>query len=76
MKLEDTNNHLALLAEQQKQEQQDQQDQQENEEEPKVVKKTMPELIAMILSSLLQLIKEDKLAGMLSIRKGKVCYSL
>ena len=67
LKLDDVSNPLALIAEQQ------QQEQQENEGEPKVVKKTEPELIAMILSSLLQLLKEDKLAGMLSIRKGKVC---
>lgn len=66
LKLDDVNNPLALIAEQQ------QQEQQENDGEPKVVKKTESELIAIILSSLLQLLKEDKLAGMLSIRKGKV----
>ncbi|XP_033221834.1 protein PAT1 homolog 1 isoform X2 [Belonocnema kinseyi] len=65
LKLDDVNNPLALIAEQQ------QQEQQENDGEPKVVKKTESELIAIILSSLLQLLKEDKLAGMLSIRKGK-----
>lgn len=67
LNLEDANNPLALLAEKQ------QQELQENEGEPKVVKKSVPELITMILSSLLQLLKDDKLAGMLSIRKGKVC---
>lgn len=69
LNLEDANNPLALLAEKQ---QQEQQELQENEGEPKVVKKSVPELISMILSSLLQLLREDKLAGMLSIRKGKV----
>lgn len=69
LNLEDANNPLALLAEKQRQEQQELQ---ENEEEAKVVKKSVPELITMIFSSLLQLQKDDKLAGMLSIRKGKV----
>ncbi|XP_012288336.1 protein PAT1 homolog 1 isoform X1 [Orussus abietinus] len=64
LKLEDTNNPLALLAEQQ-------QHQKEGESEAKAIKKTKPELCSMILASLLQLLKDDKLASMLSIRKGK-----
>ncbi|XP_043286621.1 protein PAT1 homolog 1 isoform X2 [Venturia canescens] len=63
LKLEDANNPLALLAEQQQQ--------QAEEGEPKPVKKTPRELINALLTSLLQLLEEDKLASILSIRKGK-----
>lgn len=65
LKLEDVNNPLAVQAEQQQQ-------QQDTEAEAKVQKKTLPELCSMILTSLLQLQKEDKFISMLSIRKGKV----
>ena len=62
LKLEDLHNPLALLSEQQNQ---------EGENETNVVKKTSPELINAMLMALLQLIRDDKLASMLSIRKGK-----
>ncbi|KAK0181111.1 hypothetical protein PV327_003422 [Microctonus hyperodae] len=72
LKLEDCNNPLAQLAEQQALQQQQQQQQQSDQEpEPKPVKKTAPELINIMLTSLLQLLHEDKLASILSIRKGK-----
>ncbi|XP_015586789.1 protein PAT1 homolog 1 isoform X2 [Cephus cinctus] len=67
LKLEDMSNPLALLAEQQQQQQQ----QPEGETEVKPPKKTKPELISTLLASLLQLLRDDKLASMLSIRKGK-----
>lgn len=54
---------MALLSEQQNQ---------EIENETSTVKKTSPELINMLLLSLLQLIQDDKLTSILSIRKGKV----
>lgn len=63
LKLEDANNPLALLAEQQ---------QQTEEGEPKPVKKSPRELINALLTSFLHLLEEDKLASILSIRKGKV----
>lgn len=62
LKLEDLHNPLALLSEQQNQ---------EGENESTVAKKSAPELINMIFSALLQLMQDDKLASMLSIRKGK-----
>ncbi|KAG8038230.1 hypothetical protein G9C98_006557 [Cotesia typhae] len=68
LKLEDVNNPLALLAEQQALQQQQQADQ---EPESKPVKKTAPELINIMLTSILQLLKEDKLSSILCIRKGK-----
>ncbi|CAG5080983.1 Similar to patl1: Protein PAT1 homolog 1 (Danio rerio) [Cotesia congregata] len=68
LKLEDVNNPLALVAEQQALQQQQQQVDQEIE---KPVKKTAPELINIMLTSILQLLKEDKLSSILSIRKGK-----
>lgn len=63
LNLEDLHNPLALLNEQQAQ---------ERETDSSTVKKTKPELINMMLLSLLQLILDDKLTSMLSIRKGKV----
>ncbi|XP_076658532.1 protein associated with topo II related - 1 [Halictus rubicundus] len=62
LKLEDLHNPLALLSEQQNQ---------DRETEANTVKKTRPELINTMLPSLLQLIQDDKLTSMLSIRKGK-----
>lgn len=64
-KLEDLNNPLASIPELQ------QQQQQEGESEVNTTK-TEPELISMILICMQQLIQDDKLASMLSIRKGKV----
>ncbi|XP_011299426.1 protein PAT1 homolog 1 [Fopius arisanus] len=64
LKLEDLSNPLAQAAEQVEQAQ-------ENEAEPKPPKKTAPELINILLTSLIQLLHEDKLSGILSIRKGK-----
>lgn len=64
LKIEDLNNPLAVLSEQQQQ--------QENETETNIVKKTGAELICMMLTSISQLIQDDKIASMLSIRKGKV----
>ncbi|XP_034941838.1 protein PAT1 homolog 1 [Chelonus insularis] len=69
LKLEDINNPLAQLAEQQAQQMQQQQPDQEPENKP--VKKTAPELINIMLTSIFQLLREDKLASILSIRKGK-----
>ncbi|XP_017883974.1 protein PAT1 homolog 1 isoform X1 [Ceratina calcarata] len=66
LKLEDLHNPLVLLNEQQ------QRENQEGEKETNNEKKTKPELISMMLSSLLQLIQDDKLASMLGIRKGKM----
>ncbi|KZC12924.1 Protein PAT1 like protein 1, partial [Dufourea novaeangliae] len=63
LKLEDLHNPLALFSEQQQS--------QEEEIEANTVKKTKPELINTMLLSLLQLIQDDKLTSMLSIRKGK-----
>ncbi|XP_063986492.1 protein PAT1 homolog 1 [Diachasmimorpha longicaudata] len=63
LKLEDLNNPLAQLAEQMEQPQEN--------EEPKPPKKTAPELVNIMLASLIQLLHEDKLASILSIRKGK-----
>ncbi|XP_076178283.1 protein associated with topo II related - 1 isoform X2 [Ptiloglossa arizonensis] len=63
LQLEDLHNPLALLSEQQNQ---------EIENETSTVKKTSPELINMLLLSLLQLIQDDKLTSILSIRKGKM----
>nr|XP_033328888.1 protein PAT1 homolog 1-like isoform X2 [Megalopta genalis] len=63
LKLEDLHNPLALLGEQQQN--------QERENEANIVKKTKPELINTMLSSLHQLNQDDKLTSMLSIRKGK-----
>lgn len=63
MKLEDLSNPLAVIPEPQQQ--------QEGEVETNA-NKTEPELIGMMLSSLQQLVQDDKLASMLSIRKGKV----
>lgn len=62
LKLEDLSNPLAVIPEPQ---------QQEGEAETNA-NKTEPELIGMMLSSLQQLVQDDKLASMLSIRKGKV----
>jgi glutathionylspermidine synthase len=62
-KLEDLSNSLARIPETQQQ--------QEGEAETNTIK-TEPELISMMLSCLQQLIQDDKLASMLSIRKGKV----
>lgn len=64
LNLEDLHNPLALLNEQQTQ---------ERETDASTVEKARPELINMMLLSLLQLIQNDKLTSMLSIRKGKVC---
>lgn len=75
LKLEDINNPLALLSEQQALAAQQQQEGAEVVE-PKEPKKTVPELCNLILTSLLQLIKDDKFISMLSIRKGKVSYWL
>ncbi|XP_029168553.1 LOW QUALITY PROTEIN: protein PAT1 homolog 1 [Nylanderia fulva] len=61
-KLEDISNPLASIPEPQQQ--------QEGEAETNTTK-TEPELICMTLSCLQQLIQDDKLASMLSIRKGK-----
>lgn len=63
MELEDLNNPLALLTNQEPQ---------EEENEPLPVKKTAPELIGAMWTSFLQLIQDDKLTGILNIRKGKV----
>ncbi|XP_008551370.1 protein PAT1 homolog 1 [Microplitis demolitor] len=72
LKLEDVNNPLALLAEQQALQQQQQQQQETDQEtESKPVKKTAAELINIMLTSILQLLREDKLSSILSIRKGK-----
>lgn len=65
MKLEDLHNPLALLNEQQ-------QNQEGENEANNIQKSTSSDLINMVLSALLQLIQDDKLASMLSIRKGKV----
>ncbi|XP_046835355.1 protein PAT1 homolog 1 [Vespa crabro] len=62
LKIEDLNNPLAVLSEQQ---------QQDSETETNIVKKTGAELICMMLTSISQLIQDDKIASMLSIRKGK-----
>ncbi|KAI4478940.1 hypothetical protein M0804_011402 [Polistes exclamans] len=62
LKIEDINNPLAMLSEQQ---------QQESETETNTVKKTGAELISMMWTSISQLIQDDKIASMLSIRKGK-----
>lgn len=79
LKLEDTSNPLAILAEQQQLLQQQQQAEQnqdnenEGEEKPKPPpKKTAPELIAMMVIGFQQVIQDDKLTSLLSIRKGKV----
>ncbi|KAF7988661.1 hypothetical protein HCN44_001234 [Aphidius gifuensis] len=73
LKLEDVNNPLAILAEKQQAEaqQQQQQNDEQEQQEPKEEKKTAPELINIMFESLLQLMKEDKLSGILSVRKGK-----
>ncbi|XP_015122120.1 protein PAT1 homolog 1 [Diachasma alloeum] len=63
LKLEDLSNPLAQVAEPLEQPQEN--------EEPKAPKKTAPELINIMLTSLIQLLHEDKLASILSIRKGK-----
>ncbi|XP_076630988.1 protein associated with topo II related - 1 [Colletes latitarsis] len=64
LKLEDLHNPLALLSEQQSQ---------EGENEASSVKKSSrSELINMVFLSLLQLIQDDKITSMLSIRKGKM----
>ena len=57
---------MALLSEQ------NQQQNQEGETEANSHKKSSSDLISMMLSAFLQLIHDDKLASMLSIRKGKV----
>lgn len=57
-------NPLALLSEQQQN--------QEGENETNNIKKSSSDIINMILSAFLQLIQDDKLASILSIRKGKV----
>lgn len=57
---------MALLSEQ------NQQQNQEGETEANSHKKSSSDLISMILSAFLQLIHDDKIASMLSIRKGKV----
>ncbi|KAG7201506.1 hypothetical protein KM043_004259 [Ampulex compressa] len=62
LKLEDLSNPLAQVTEQQNA---------GNENETVVVKKTTPELISIMVTSLLQLTQDDKLASALSIRKGK-----
>lgn len=62
-KLEDLSNPLARIPEPQQQ--------LEGETEANVTK-TEPELLSIMLSCLHQLIQDDKLANMLSIRKGKV----
>jgi len=62
-KLEDLSNPLASISEPQQQ--------QEGESEANTIK-TEPELINIILTCMQQLIQDDKLASMLSIRKGKV----
>lgn len=62
-KLEDLSNPLASIPEPQQQ--------QEGESEVNMTR-TEPELISMILTCMQQLIQDDKLASMLSIRKGKV----
>lgn len=73
LKLEDLTNPLALLA---AAEQQQQQQQQEGggggEGEKKPIKETKIELIGKLIASFLQLVKNDKLPALLSIRKGKV----
>ncbi|KYM88534.1 Protein PAT1 like protein 1 [Atta colombica] len=61
-KLEDLSNPLALIPEPQQQ--------QEGESDVNTTK-TESELINMILTCMQQLIQDDKLASMLSIRKGK-----
>ncbi|XP_031370191.1 protein PAT1 homolog 1 isoform X1 [Apis dorsata] len=63
LKLEDLHNPLALLSEQQQN--------QEEENETNNIKKGSSDIINMILSAFLQLIQDDKLASILSIRKGK-----
>lgn len=63
LRLEDLHNPLALLSEQQNLE--------KEKEASSTVKRTSPELINMMMTSLIQLIQEDKLTSMLSIRKGK-----
>lgn len=62
-KLDDLSNPLASIPELQQQ--------LEGESEVNTTK-TEPELISMILICMQQLIQDDKLASMLSIRKGKV----
>lgn len=57
---------MALLSEQ------NQQQNQEGETEANSHKKSSSDLISMMLSAFLQLIHDDKIASMLSIRKGKV----
>ncbi|XP_033314154.1 protein PAT1 homolog 1 isoform X1 [Bombus bifarius] len=63
LRLEDLHNPLALLNEQQQN--------QEGENEANNHKKSSTDLINMMLSAFLQLIQDDKLPSMLSIRKGK-----
>ncbi|OAD52289.1 Protein PAT1 like protein 1, partial [Eufriesea mexicana] len=64
LKLEDLHNPLALFNEQQK-------SQESENEANNIQKSSSSDLINMMLSALLQLIQDDKLASMLSIRKGK-----
>lgn len=64
LRLEDLHNPLALLSEQQ--------NLVKEKEASSTVKRTSPELINMMMMSLIQLIQEDKLTSVLSIRKGKV----
>ncbi|XP_053993140.1 protein PAT1 homolog 1 [Hylaeus anthracinus] len=68
LQLEDLNNPLALLSEQQSQEAESE----ATTNTTTIVKKTGPELISTLLQSLLQLMQDDKLTSMLSIRKGKM----
>ncbi|XP_031777208.1 protein PAT1 homolog 1 isoform X1 [Nasonia vitripennis] len=77
LKLEDTNNPLAILANQQREQQQREQQQQESGEvipEPVHPLIQNQELTVSIVTSLLQLAQEDKLASFLSIRKGKMLF--
>ncbi|XP_003707961.1 protein associated with topo II related - 1 isoform X1 [Megachile rotundata] len=62
LKIEDLHNPLALLNDQQNQ---------EGQNNSNSDKKTTPELVNAMLLSFLQHIQDDKLASMLSIRKGK-----
>jgi hypothetical protein len=75
LKLEDKNNPLAIIADQQREQQQQESGETIPEADSKDPVKAKEELILTIITSLLQLVQEDKFASLLSIRKGKVSSS-
>ena len=79
LKLEDRSNPIAIIAEFQREQQMREQQQQQREAGEEVVEivkqdplKLKEELTLSILSSLIQFVKDDKFASLLSIRKVKV----